>query len=57
MNQKQYINKLKLIELEKKKIDIEKKSSKGQMYLNSTVNGNLGLKTKGFLGTTMLRNN
>ena len=45
---------LKLFILKKKKMDIEKKTSKGQFFMNTTAMGQTGLKTHGLLGTTLL---
>lgn len=54
MNQNDYLNKLKLVELEKKKMDIEKKNAKGQLYFNAASMAPLGIKTNGLLGTTYM---
>lgn len=54
MNQNDYVNKLKLIELEKKKMEIEKSNTRGQLYLGATSGS---LKTRGLLGTTLMSNN
>lgn len=51
MHQNDYTNKLKLIDLEKKKLEIEKNNTRGQLYLTATSGA---FKTHGLLGTSLL---